>query len=538
MHTTKLLSMLVGLTMLAGVMTFRVVAAPQMQGGNLLQDPTFDLAAQGTWKWERWSYQVEIMKADAKKEPDLNQSFYAPVFMPSESKWDHGSAGQSGVAGAVSGRTFAKFRAGFYQTVEVGKGTRVRFSIWANEFCQSGGGACSVLLKAGIDPTGGTDWNSGNIKWTAAEISNGKYVRLVTEEVTAGDSGKVTVFTWGEPRDPAIYNAAYFDDAVLEVASSGSPQTTPGAAPPAPEPGQPIATAQAAACAQLAWVSDVTIPDDTMMASGATFVKTWRVKNNGTCAFSGTLNFVGKGNQMGGQSPTALPKIEAGQQADVSINLTTPTQAGDYYSTWQPRTDEGAPMENLVVRIKVSAQAATPVPAATATLQRQVVPTPTAPPTPSTSQICIQAYNDLNGDGQQGADEGLMAGVVFTLLDASGPRDSYTTDGVSEPHCFTDLPLGNYQLTTKPPANYVSTAPGAMTISLSNDIKPNVMYGARRSGSAPAPTRPGSPSNEGAATGGSLGNTVRTILIVLGVIVLIGLGVVGGMLIMVRRRYP
>ena len=84
--------------------------------------------------------------------------------------------------------------------------------------------------------------------------------------------------------------------------------------------------------------------------------------------------------------------------------------------------------------------------------------------------------------------KGLMAGVVLTLADASGPRDSYTTDGVSEPHCFTDLPLGTYQLTIKPPANYGSTTPGAMTISLSAGVKPNVMYGARRSGQAPAPT--------------------------------------------------
>lgn len=536
MHTTKLLSMLVGLSLLVGVMAFPVVAAPQLQGGNLLQDPTFDLAAQGTWKWERWSYQIEVMKPDTKKEVDLDHSFYAPAFLASEPKWDHGSAGQSGAAVAISGKTFTKFRAGVFQTAQVAKGTRVHFGIWANEFCDGSGGRCSVFLKAGIDPTGGRDWSSGNIKWTAGEISNNAYVRLVTEDVTVGDSGSVTVFTWGEPRDLPTNSAAFFDDAVLEVASSASPQTTPGAAPPAPVPGQPAATAQAAACAQVAWVSDVTIPDDTVMASGAKFVKTWRVKNSGTCAFSGTLNFVGKGNQMGGQSPVALPKIEAGQQADVSINLTTPTQAGDYYSTWQPRTNEGTPMENLVVRIKVSAEAATPVPAATATPQTQVAPAPTAPPTPSTSQICVQAYNDVNGDGQQGADETLMAGVAFTLSDAGGPKDSYTTDGTTEPHCFQDLKLGNYQLTIKPPANYGSTTPDAMAISLSAGVKPNVTYGARRSGPAPAPTRTASPSNEGAATGAAPGSAFRTILIVVSVVVIIALVGVGATLLRARRR--
>jgi hypothetical protein len=526
MHTTRLLSMLVGLALLVGMMAFPVVAAPQMQGGNLVQDPTFDLAAQGNWKWERWSYEIEVLKPDVKKKDkdiDPEQSFYAATFLPSQPQWDHGSAGLSGAALAISGRTFTKFRAGVYQTVQVAKGTRVHFGIWANEVCDSSAGNCSVFLKAGIDPTGGQDWSSGNIKWTAAEVSNNKYVWLVTEDVTVGDSGRVTVFTWGEPRDVPTNSAAFFDDAVLEVASSASPQ-----------PGQPAATAQAASCAQLAWVSDVTIPDDTVMAAGAKFVKTWRVKNNGTCAFSGTLNFVGKGNQMGGQSPTALPKIEAGQQADVSIDLTTPAQAGDYYSTWQPRTNEGAPMQNLVVRIKVSAATATPAP--TATPQKQVEPTPTTPPTPSTSQICVQAYNDGNGNGQQDADETLMAGVSFTLSDAGGPRDSYTTDGTTEPHCFQDLKLGDYQLKIKPPTNYGSTTPDAMTISLSAGVKPNVVYGARRSGLAPVPTRTTGPSSEGAATGAASGSAIRTILTVVSVVAIIALVGVGGALLGARRR--
>ncbi len=535
MHTTKSLSMLIGLTLLVGLMTFPVVAAPQTQGGNLLQDPAFDLAAQGTWKWEKWSY--------TKQEADLGQSFTAPVFMPSEPKWDHGSEGQSGAAGSLAGQAGAKFRAGFYQTVAAQAGTRVRFSVWANEFCKSGDSGCPVILKAGIDPTGGTDWSSGNIKWAGTEISNNKYAQLVTEEVAVGDGGRVTVFTWGEPRFAAFYTAAYFDDAAL-MGTAGS------TAPTAPTSGQPAATAQPAACAQVGWVSDVTIPDDTAMAPGAQYVKTWRVKNTGSCAFSGTLNFIGKGNQMGGQSPVALPKIEAGQQADVSVNLTAPTQPGDYYGTWQPRTNDGALMENLVVRIKVSAAAATPVPAVTATSaltvtatpQGQATPTPAASPTPPASptpapgQICIQAYNDLNGDGQQGADESLLAGVVFTLSDASGPRGPYTTDSVSEPHCFETLPLGSYQLTIKPPANYASTTFDAMTINLTGGMKADVMYGAKRGGPAPTPTRTATASNAGATPGGLLGNTGRTVLIVFAALVLVALGIAVGVALMNRRR--
>jgi len=293
----------------------------------------------------------------------------------------------------------------------------------------------------------------------------------------------------------------------------------------------------------------VTIPDNTAMAPGTQFVKTWRVKNAGSCAFSGTLNFIGKGNQMGGQSQIALPKIEAGQQLDVSVNLTAPTQAGDYFGTWQPRTNDGALMENLVVRIKVSAAAATPVPAATATPILAVTATPGAPavptpqatqtpsasPTPAPGQTCVQAYNDLNGDGQLGADESLLAGVVFTLSDASGLRDSYTTDSVSEPHCFPDLPPGSYQLTIKPPANYASTTFDAMTVNLSGGMKADVMYGAKRGGPALAPTRTATASNESATGGGLLGNSGRVVLIVFAALVLVALGGAIGVALMRRR---
>jgi len=534
MHTSRLVSVLVGLAVVVAVMTLPVVAAPQKQGGNLLQDPGFDLVAQSAWKWKPWAYTVEIMKPDSKKDPDLTQSFYAPSVLPSDPKWDHGSGGQSGAAAAVSGQTFTKFRGGLYQTVDVGKGARVRFSIWTNEFCEGG---CTVLLKAGIDPTGGTDWNSGNIKWAAAEVSNNRYVQLVTEDVTAGDSGQVTVFTWGEPEAPAAHTAAYFDDAALTTTAASAAPITQATSAATSQPGQPNATAQPGACAQLRWVSDVTIPDDSAVAPGSQFVKTWRVKNNGTCAFEGTLNFIGAGNQMGGSSPAKLPKIEAGQQADVSVNLTAPTQAGSYQGTWQPRAADGTAMENLVVRIKVSAAAPTAVAGVTATPQSQPSPTPTTTPTPVPSQICVQAFDDVNGDGQHGGDETLLAGVVFVLSDANGPKDSYTTDGVSEPHCFADLALGDYKLTARPPANYASTTFDTVSVSLTAGIQPSVAYGAKRSGLAPAPTRADSVSTGGATSGGLLGTAGRTILIVIGVLILVGLAGVGGFLLLGRRTH-
>src|SRR5512134_3358844 len=46
---------------------------------------------------------------------------------------------------------------------------------------------------------------------------------------------------------------------------------------------QPPAAATAS-CYSMAFVSDVTIPDNTAVSPGQTFTKTWKVINNGSCA--------------------------------------------------------------------------------------------------------------------------------------------------------------------------------------------------------------------------------------------------------------
>ncbi|MCZ7673214.1 MAG: hypothetical protein M5U34_41920 [Chloroflexi bacterium] len=55
----------------------------------------------------------------------------------------------------------------------------------------------------------------------------------------------------------------------------------------------------------------------------------------------------------------------------------------------------------------------TATPAETATFTP--VPTDTPSPTPAGGTICANAFNDVNGNGLQDADEGFMAGVTFTV---------------------------------------------------------------------------------------------------------------------------
>jgi len=525
MRTTRLLSTFAVTALLAGLMAAPTLAAPSMQGGNLLQDPSFEQAAAGNWAWQWWQYENTVY--GNKKEYDLNQSFFGPAFMTSEAKWDKESNGTTGVAGALSGQQERKFRAGFYQTVNVAAGSTVRFSVAVNGKCVARDGTkCDVNLKAGIDPDGGTNWSSANVKWAETAVGNEKYVVLTAPEATVGTGGKVTVFTWGEPQWPFLYIAAYFDEASLVV--TAAPAVTPTGVPPTVRPTSPPAPAP---CAQMRFVSDVTIPDDSRIAPGTQFVKTWRIKNVGTCAWAGTLNFVGTGNRMGGTSPTSFPQVLVGQEAELSVSLTAPTQAGPYQGTWQVRTTDGVVLDNLFLKIIVAGEAAPPVAAVTATPQSQA-PVPSATPTPG--QICVLAFNDRNSDGQQGADENPLAGVVFALADSNGPKDTYTTDGVSEPYCFANLQPGSYTLTAKAPSGYGPTSPKTQIIAISGG-KEDFVFGARRGGVVPTPTRTSSGGGGSGAASGLLGGVGRYILAGAALLVLIGLGFVAGFVLMNRR---
>jgi len=194
-----------------------LAALALLAGSNSLRDPSFEEARLGNWQWQWWRYEV-IIPGDGTKEVDLDKSFFAPAFMPSDHYWDQESGGTAGAAGEITGQQWTRFRGGFYQTVDVTPGACVRLSVWANEFCATGDNqSCPVLLRAGIDSLGDTNWQSQHIQWTETTVSNSIYVSLTAPLAVVGRQGKVTVFTWGEPLYPAHYSSAFFDEASLVV---------------------------------------------------------------------------------------------------------------------------------------------------------------------------------------------------------------------------------------------------------------------------------------------------------------------------------
>lgn len=103
-------------------------------------------------------------------------------------------------------------------------------------------------------------------------------------------------------------------------------------------PNRNIESASAAGlCNAATFISDVTIPDSSVLNSGAVFVKTWRLKNSGTCTWTTAYSAVfDSGDQFGGNTSAPMPvSVAPGQTVDITVNMSAPVAAGHYRSYWK-----------------------------------------------------------------------------------------------------------------------------------------------------------------------------------------------------------
>jgi uncharacterized repeat protein (TIGR01451 family) len=80
------------------------------------------------------------------------------------------------------------------------------------------------------------------------------------------------------------------------------------------------------------------------MAGGAAFVKTWRVKNVGSCTWTTSYRLVFAGGYYMGVTASAfnLPtSVAPGASIDLSVNMIAPITPGIYYSYWRLRNASG-----------------------------------------------------------------------------------------------------------------------------------------------------------------------------------------------------
>src|SRR4030095_2873824 len=156
-----------------------------------------------------------------------------------------------------------------------------------------------VLILSACNLPSGTPTQEPNVVFTAAALT-----------VQAQSTQLAPFNTPTLPPPPATNTAVTIPTSTISI------PTVPPASP-------------TAACDQAQFIRDVTIPDGTVIAPGTTFKKTWRLRNIGTCTWSGYSLVFDRGESM---SPVADPigTVAPGQEVDVSVTFTAPTVNNTY----------------------------------------------------------------------------------------------------------------------------------------------------------------------------------------------------------------
>ncbi len=105
----------------------------------------------------------------------------------------------------------------------------------------------------------------------------------------------------------------------------------------------------------LTFISDVTIPDLSVVAAGMLLDKQWLVQNSGSCNWDSyyRLRLVA-GDGLGASPEQALYPARAGMQATLRIVFTAPAVPGEYLSEWQAFDAQGVPFgESFFIKIIV-----------------------------------------------------------------------------------------------------------------------------------------------------------------------------------------
>jgi len=190
------------------------------------------------------------------------------------------------------------------------------------------------------------------------------------------------------------------------------------------------------------FVDDITVRDNMQIERGASFVKIWRLRNDGTCIWNHSycLAFIG-GARMSAPAKSDLSQvIQPGQTIDLSIDLTAPDSTGTYQGFWRLQSDKGeffgigsSGDQSFWVKINViSSLTVTPTLVSTPSVTPPSSPDPVETPTPTispepTPAIHFQGANSLTVDQSIDLDSGEISpqsGADLSLLETTPEEPS------------------------------------------------------------------------------------------------------------------
>jgi hypothetical protein len=122
-------------------------------------------------------------------------------------------------------------------------------------------------------------------------------------------------------------------------------------------PLQPIATtyfsiqpvSPSAACDNSVFIKDITIADNTQIEPDTAFIKKWKIKNTGSCAWTRkySLRFEA-GERMSGETTYLTKWVPPDQTIVISVELIAPTTEGTHTGYWVLTDINGTAFGNLV----------------------------------------------------------------------------------------------------------------------------------------------------------------------------------------------
>ncbi len=166
-----------------------------------------------------------------------------------------------------------------------------------------------------------------------------------------------TVSTLAMQTVQALATEQVFSTMVSEATSVSNLPTLIVVDEPTPVPGQNITnTPQATAPEETplpiltsipmdkaTFIKDVTFPDNSVIAAGTDFTKTWRLKNDGQTTWTADYELIfSNGNAMDGKAASKIGfVVKPGETIDLSVDLKSPLNSGEYKGEWMLRTPAG-----------------------------------------------------------------------------------------------------------------------------------------------------------------------------------------------------
>lgn len=197
----------------------------------------------------------------------------------------------------------------------------------------------------------------------------------------------------------------------------------------------PVPDVDLATCTNsIEFITDLNIPDDSVFTPQSEFVKSWRLRNDGTCPWTTEYNLV----QVSGDTVTELTEVPLsrivapGETVDLSINVIAPEALGTYRSNWQISNADGVPFgiggvntETFWVQFDVGLAEATPPP--NSSVIGGVIWEDFCQVTddgPSAGCVQLEGTNVFRADGTLNFGESRFPGVTVILSNGACPADS------------------------------------------------------------------------------------------------------------------